>query len=205
MSRVPSARSLPPGSARMLARLGWFAAAVLVALGSSGLVAALDHRPGSAARAELTWAADEVARGHLEAIVRDLEPVAMGFDQLGGLGRGALSALVATDPEALEGAISLGGTLVGTIGLELAGLQERVAGIPGIGPGAEGRLSPAVLARVAMVVEALHATSGTAQAWATLASGATVAARLTRRLIGHDQSSGQIGRASCRERVYVLV
>ncbi len=183
-------RSLSPVALRALSRLGWTVAALAVALGSAGLVAALDHRPGTAARAELTWAADQVLRGQLEAIVRDLEPLATDVAELGGQGRGALAALVATDPDALEAALALGGSLVVRIGLATIDLQRRVAELPGTGPGAEGRLSSAILVRLATVTTALEQTSDAARTWATLSSGATVAARLTRLLTGHDQSSG---------------
>lgn len=161
-----------------------------MALGSAGLVAALDHRPGSAARAELTWAADEAVRGPLDAIVVDLDLLATDFTGLGGQGRGALAALVATDPDALEAALSLGGSLVARIGVETMELQHRIKELPGTGPGAEGRLSAAILGRLSTVTRALEQTGGTARTWATLSNGATVAARLTRLLADHDQSSG---------------
>src|SRR3954466_7221415 len=94
--------SLPPNVSWVLARIGWLAAALIVALGSAGLVQALDHRPGSPARAELTWSADEAVRVPLERIVTDLDPIALDFDALGAQGRAALAALVASDPDALE-------------------------------------------------------------------------------------------------------
>ena len=41
--------SLPPAASLLLTRIGWIAAALIIALGAAGLVTALDHRPGSAA------------------------------------------------------------------------------------------------------------------------------------------------------------
>lgn len=183
--------SLPTVVSRLLARVGWIAAALIVALGSAGLVAALDHRPGSAARAELTWSADQAVRVPLEAIVHDLDPIALDFDALGGQGRAALSALVASDPDALDAALKVGETLVTKIMLETAAVRERITALPGTGPGAEGRLSSDLRLRVANVSQAMDATTGVAEAWATLSGGASLAARLTRLLSQHDQFTGE--------------
>ena len=183
--------SLPAGISWLLARVGWIATALSVALGSSGLVTALEHRPGSPARAELTWSADQAVRVPLEVIVRDLDPIALDFDALGGQGRAALAALVATDPEALDATLTLGETLVTKIGVETIAIRQRAARLPGIGPGAEGRLSSDVRVRIATVSRALDATTGIAEAWARLSSGAAIAIRLTRLLSQHDQSTGE--------------
>ena len=34
----------------------WIVCALLIALGTAGIVSAMEHQPGSASRAELTWA-----------------------------------------------------------------------------------------------------------------------------------------------------
>ena len=89
-----------------MSRLAWIAAALIVALGTAGLLQALDHRPGTAARAELTWSADEALRAPLDEIVGALDPLAVDVDALGAEGRAALAALVAADPDALDAAIA---------------------------------------------------------------------------------------------------
>ncbi len=183
--------SLPPAASWLLTRLGWIAAALIVALGSAGLVTALDHRPGSAARAELTWSADEAVRGPLESIVGDLDPIAIDFDALGAQGRAALAALVAADPDALDAALGVGETLVEKIGVETAAAQQRIAALPGTGPGAEGRLSSDIRVRIATVTRAMDATQGIPESWATLSGGASLGLRLTRLLEQHDQYSGE--------------
>ena len=175
----------------LLARIGWLAAALIVALGSAGLVAALDHRPGSPARAELTWSGDQAVGTPLAAIVHDLDPLALDFDALGSQGRAALAALVASNPDALDAALNVGDTLVTKIGVETASINQRLAALPNTGPGSEGRLSSDLRIRVAMVAKAIESTSGIAEAWATLSSGSAVAARLTLVLGQHDQFSGE--------------
>ena len=48
-----------PANARtVLFRVGWVACATLLALGSAGIVTGMQHQPGTAARAELTYGAD---------------------------------------------------------------------------------------------------------------------------------------------------
>jgi hypothetical protein len=175
----------------LLARIGWLAAALMVALGSAGLVTALDHRPASGARAELTWSADQALRAPLEVIVHDLDPLALDFDALGSQGRAALAALVAADPDTLDKAITTGQALVERIGVETIALRQRVAQLPNTGPGAEGRVSSDLLARVATVSRTLDSTSGIADAWATLSSGSSSASRLVVLLNLHDQHSGE--------------
>ena len=163
----------------------------MVAFGSAGLVTALDHRPGGLARAELTYSADQALRAPLEVIVHDLDPLALDFDALGSQGRTALAALVASDPNTLDRAISTGQTLVEKIGVETVGLRQRLAALPGTGPGAEGRISLDLLARVATVGRTLDSTTGIAEAWATLSSGSASASRLIVLLSVHDQYSGE--------------
>ena len=183
--------SLPNAASWLLARVGWLAAAVIVALGSAGLVQALDHRPGSAARAELTWAADEAVRGPLEGIVKGLDPIALDFDALGAQGRAALAALVAGNPDSLDATLQTGQVLVTKINVETGQVRDAVNALPGIGPGSEGRLSSDLRVRVATVQRAVESTTGIAEAWTTLSAGASTAAHLTRLLSEHDAASGE--------------
>jgi len=183
--------TVPPAVSRVLAGLGWAATILAIALGSAGLVTALNPPPGGSARPELTWAADEALRGPLDAIVDDLEPIRRSFDALGGQGRTALAALVAADADALEASIVVGRGLVGRIGAQTAAVQVRLAALPGIGPGAETRISATLRARVASVGTALDVTTGIAENWAVLSSGAATAARLARVLAEHEQAAGE--------------
>jgi hypothetical protein len=177
-----------------LARVAWLCAAGIIAFGAAGLVTAANPAPGGGARVELTWAADQAVTGPLESVVADLDPLALDLDALGGQGRGALAALVATDPDTLDRALAAGQQLVTKIEGETADLRARLAALPGTGPGVEIRLGGDVRARIVLATRALDATRGTAEAWATLSGGAPVATRLTRLLVIHDQASGDAAR-----------
>src|SRR3954451_24667212 len=107
--------TLPAPISHVLSRIGWIPATLIVPLGAAGLITALDHRPGTPSRAELTYAADQAVRAPLEGVVHDLDPIALDFDALGAQGRLALAALVTPDPDALDAAIKTGDTLVNKI------------------------------------------------------------------------------------------
>lgn len=174
-----------------VSRLGWVAAVIIVALGSAGLVTALNHRPGGSARAELTWTADQAIRAPLEGIIQDLDAVALDFDALGSRGRAALASLVAADPDGLGRAVASGQSLVQKIGAATGDLRSRLNQLPGTGPGAEGRISADLLARIATVRQTLEFTGGVGEAWATLSAGSTAASRLAVLLAQHDDFSGE--------------
>ena len=64
VARLPTRGYAPRrggGRSAILAAIAWLAVAVLIALGGAGIVAAMNHVPATAARPELTWAADEAA------------------------------------------------------------------------------------------------------------------------------------------------
>ena len=89
-------------------RLAWLALALLIALGSAGIVAAMSHVPGTAARPELTWTGDAEMTAALDAATGDLETLAAEVDKLGATARVALSQVVAGDAEAARGDDRLG-------------------------------------------------------------------------------------------------
>ena len=152
---------------------------------------ALDHRPGTPAREELTWTTDQAVRPALESLVTDLGPVAADFDALAAHGRTAIAALAAADSNAIDGNIAAGQVLVEKITAETAALRERIATFPGTGPGQETRLGAAVLARIVMVGRTLDTTQGIAQAWAALSIGGATASRLALLLSLHDDATAE--------------
>lgn len=182
---------LPGPASRLLSWAGWAAVMAVVALGSAGLVQALDHRPGSAARAELTWPADQAVRVPLAGIVHDLGPVALDLDALGAQGRSALAALVASDPDGLDGALASGRTIIDRMTIATVEVRERVNALPAIGPDSAARLSPGVRLAVTAVRRAVDATAGIATAWNTLSAGASTAMHLAGLLRAHDVASGE--------------
>lgn len=178
--------------------IAWLACALLLAFGAAGLVAATSHQPGTAARAELTWAADEAVRPALADASADLARLAPDVEGLGRYGRVALAALVAQDLDGLAIAIRDGSALVATIDERSTELGLRLAGLPGVGPGMEARLGPDVRARHAGIVAALESTAGLRESWASLTSGSASAARLTRLLADHDTAAAEAARLGSR-------
>ena len=167
--------------------LAWFGVAVLISFGAAGLVDGLSHLPGTAARAELSWAADQAIEPALDAAMADVRAIAADLDELSRLGRGGLSALVARDSETLETAIADGGLLANRIRTSSEALRADLGTLPGTGPGEHLRLGSKALERRSSIEAALEATDGLAEAWARLADGGLAAARLAALLERHDE------------------
>jgi hypothetical protein len=187
-----------PPVRRVALGVAWLACALLLAFGAAGLVAATSHQPGTPARAELTWAADEAVRPALAAASADLVRLASDVKDLGRHGRVALAALVTRDLDGLATSIRDGSALVATIDERTTEIGLRLAGLPGVGPGMEARLGPDVRARQAAIVAALESTGGLRDAWASLTSGSAAAARLTRLLADHDTAAAEAARLGSR-------
>ncbi len=182
-------------SARRLAlSVGWLACAVLLALGAAGLVAGASHEPGTAARAELTWAADEAVRPGLADASADLARLSTEVEELGRYGRLALAALVARNLDGLDEAIAQGSARVAAIDAISAALSSRLAGLPGVGPGMAGRLGADVRARYEAIGSALVVTAGLRESWATLTAGSAAASHLATLLADHDTAAGEAAR-----------
>ena len=169
--------------------LGWLVLAVLVAAGGAGIVVGLDHVPGTAARPELTWAADQAVTDALDAVQADLAALEPQLEELGLQARGALASLTGQDLETVQATVDEGSLLVATIRDRSAAIRARLLAVPGVG-GTAGRLttSQAVRDRHAAMVEALDATEGLDDAWVRLTVGAISASRLSGLLADHDQT-----------------
>ena len=68
---------------RTAAAVVWVLVAALVALGGAGVVAAMHNVPGTAARADLTWAADQAADAKLDAATERLAELSAAVESLG--------------------------------------------------------------------------------------------------------------------------
>ena len=99
---------------RSLLGLGWLAAALVIALGSAGIVAGLDQLPTTGARPELTYGADRQIEPALDAATSDLQALSDQVDALAGRGRDALTALISGDTPGLQAAIAAG-KIAGTV------------------------------------------------------------------------------------------
>ena len=171
---------------RVALALAWIACAALLAFGSAGLVAGLTQEPSTAARAELTWGADEAIRPGLNAASADLKKLSADVEDLGLYGRVALAALVDRNARDLAVAIAEGSTLVEAIDGETGALSGRLATLPGVGPGMLGRLGPDMRVRYDRIAGALDTTAGLRESWVTLTAGSAAASRLAVLLADHD-------------------
>lgn len=173
---------------RVLFPFLWLVVAVLVALGSAGLIGWLDNPPGGSGRLELTSTGDTATRGELDAAAVQLAAIADEVQRLGVLGRGSLAALTARDFDTLDAAIASGTVVVTGIRDAGTALRARLLALPLSGPDARWQYSAATLNRHARLVAAVDATNGLATSWARLAQGSLSAGRLTGLLDAHDQA-----------------
>src|SRR3954468_4802785 len=164
----------------------WLIAVELIALGAAGLAAGVDHEPGTAARAELTYAGDSAIRPGLDAATADVEKLSDDVDRLGALGRGALALITASQWDELGAATGDGGALVLSIRDHGNRLRTRILGLPGGGPNEELRISAANRARRDTLLAAADATNGLDAAWARLTTFGFAAGQLSSLLTKHD-------------------
>ena len=179
----------------------WLVIVAVVSVGAAGLVAATANQPGTPSRAELTLDGDTAAGVALDAVQTQLGSLTKNVERLGELGRGALTAMVASDFKALDGAVAEGQTLARQIEQQSGQIRESLLLVPGSGPNEALVWSPSTSERRDIALSALSATSGLELAWARLAAGSTVATRLTALLTGHDTTAGKAA-ASGRSRKY---
>ena len=171
---------------RVVLAVAWLGAVLLISFGAAGIVTGMAHDAGTPARAELTYAGDTAIEPGLASAEKELAALAADVRGLSDLGRGALSALVAMDVETLDGKVADGEELALKIQLRANALRERLASLPGIGPGAELTLSPEVRQRHALVLSALDTTKDLAPAWSRLATSSLAATTITVLLTDHD-------------------
>lgn len=173
-----------------LARLAWLLAAAAIAFGGAGVVAAMDHVPGTAARPELTWAADRAARPGLDAATARLEALAAEVDGLATAARRALAAVTGRDIPGLQAARADGDARVAGMTDAVAAFRASLLDIAGIEADAELRVGAVTRSRFAFLQEATTLSDGIATAWAGFDERAFAAARLATLLDRHDQRSG---------------
>jgi len=172
---------------RTLVTVAWLAAAVAVALGAAGLVAAIDHLPGGTGRPELTWTADRAVADDLDGAAAQLTALADAVGVLGGHGRTALATLVGRDAPALAAALDAGTAQLDVLDAAISRLADRLASIPLAGADRAMRYAPGTLARYDAAVAALAAIGPLRPAWERLIAGAVPATELTERLLAHDR------------------
>ena len=192
-----------PGPARRIGRaIGWLLAAAAIAFGSAGVVTGVGGTPGSGSRPELTAAGDTAIRPGLVAAKTALGTLRDDVDGLGGIGRDALAAVIASDQSALAAAIAKGTAMTTRIGDETDALRAQLRGLPGVDGAATLPLPPEVSLRIApdlqrryeLLLSSLDATDGLGGAWLALTQGSLAARQLSGLLATHDQSTAQAAR-----------
>ena len=180
--------------------VAWLIAALVVALGAAGIVAALDHLPDGAGRPELTWTADQALADDLDAVSVELLVLADAAGVLGGHGRTALSAMVGRDSAALVAALDAGAAQLDTVDAAAARVAARLATIPLAGPDRAIRYSSVTLARYDAAAAALASVDPLRPAWERLTAGVVPATELPDHLLAHDQigGAGKYPQASAR-------
>ena len=176
---------------RLVSAIGWAGAAIILSLGSAGIVGGMSRSPGDGSRPELTWAADQAVRPGLAAASTDLTHLSGEVDRLGQAGRDAIAALVNQDTPRLNATISSGTSLVSSIAADSAAIRIKLAALPGIATGDETAIGADLRQRYDAITVALSTTAGLQTSWVELTTGSAVATALTRDLADHDTNAGQ--------------
>ena len=175
--------------------VAWVLIVALLSLGAAGIVGTMAHQPGTAARAELTYAGDHAIGPGLDAAEAGLNELSAEVTELSDAGRAALAALTTGDLAPLETKVESGGQLALKVQAHAAELRTELESLPGIGPGAELTLSPETRHRHALALAALSTTDGIAADWSGLSSGALAATRMTVLLTDHDKTTAEAAEA----------
>ena len=175
----------------VLGAVGWLVLIVVIALGASGLVAAMDNPPGSSGRPDQAPPGDPEVTRQLDAAQADIEALADEVESLGTSARGAYAALNGADPTTAQAAIAEGNRLVDDIDARTARIRAALAAVPYVGTKTQDLLiSPALADRHAGLVAALDGTNGLNAAWTRLTRGSIAATKMSGLLADHDRLAG---------------
>ncbi len=173
----------------MATRIAWVVLALLIALGSAGIVAAMSHVPGTAARPELTWAGDAEMTAALDAATVDLETLAAEVDRLGATARVALSQVVAGDAEGLQATIASGSQRVADVQRLSGELERALAAVPNTGEDWALNVSADTRQRFDELALTTGVTGGVDEQWMTLSGRSLDATRVIELLTTHDEQT----------------
>ena len=180
---------------RIVLALAWLVVAVLVSLGGAGVVAALNHVPGTDGRPELTWTGDAAARPAMDAATARLQALSDAVDALGGSGRQALADLVGGDTAGLSATLDTGTAQLATVAAADAALATAIDAIPLVGADQELYLSAAMLHRYDELAKARSLAAGLEADWAVLSAQSLGASSVPGLLARHDQQSAAAAKA----------
>ena len=184
-------RAMSRVAGRAVLAAAWLVIVIVLSLGAAGIVATMAHNPGTAARAELTYAGDKAFEPGLSAAEVELTKLSDEVSALSQLGRKALSQLTSGDSDALDATVTEGETLASTITAHGSDIRAQLEALPGLGRAAELTLSPEVRRRHAIALGALGAIDGLEPAWSQLAVSSAAASRIVTLLTDHDATTGE--------------
>jgi hypothetical protein len=173
----------------LVTRIAWVILALLIALGSAGIVATLNRMPGTAARPELTWAGDAAMGSALDAATGDLEALSAEVDKLGATARVALSQVVAGDADALRQTISSGAQRVADVQGLSSELEASLAAVPHTGADWALHVSAGLRHRFDELAVTAGVTAGVGDDWAALTGRSIDATRVSALLTSHDEQT----------------
>jgi hypothetical protein len=178
-------------TAWVLVRFAWIGLAAALSLGSAGIVAATGQSPASGGRPELTYGADQVLSGRLDAGVQDLAQLNSEVIVLGQMARNVLSDLSQVNEVGLSADYQDGNTAVQNIDSGAAALSTRLECKPW--PTTRDAeltrtYSQALIDRWHAVCAALESVAPLADDWSAMENGAGVAMEVANDINAHDQS-----------------
>jgi hypothetical protein len=188
-SRSQRARNIGIAYRPVLQALAWLGLAVVIALGSAGIVTATDHLPQTGSRPELSWAADRALAARLDPAVADLVDMTRDVDSLADMARSARQAVTRLDQPQLTTAETTGDLALASIERRAVTLEAEL-GCTTWDTARETELaeanSPALIDRYRRVCRALAGVAPMAQDWPALVGGAKVVMQVIGDVSAHD-------------------
>jgi hypothetical protein len=178
----------------VIAGIAWLVLAALLSLGGAGVAAVLNHTPGTAARLELTFTADQAAKPAIDGAAAQLAGLANAVDRLGVAGRDALTSLVGGDTTALQAALDSGTARLDSVHATSDALAGALAAVPYVTGHSELYLSPKLASRYDQLVAARTLVSGLADNWAVFSEQALDASAVPTLLAQHDTITAKAAR-----------
>jgi hypothetical protein len=178
----------------LIAGIAWLVLAALLALGGAGVAAALNHTPGTAARLELTFTADQAAKPAIDGAAAQLAGLGDAVDRLGIAGRDALTSLVGGDTAGLQAALDAGTARLDSVHAASDALAGALAAVPYVTGHSELYLAPSLATRYDQLVKARTLVSGLADNWAMFSEQALDASKVPALLTQHDAVAASAAR-----------
>ena len=177
---------------RMFMRVAWLGLAAMLALGSSGIVAATSHPPVSGNLPELTYGSDKVLLDRLDGGIRNLSLLNDDVIVLGDKVRTVLAELSQVSQSGLNAAYQGGDTALADIGSRAVALNAQLQCKPWTSTRDADLLktySQGLIDRYHQVCLAIDSVTPLAEAWAAMENGSKVAMQVVDDVNAHDQTA----------------